>query len=51
MKQMADDNLPVSFAFSLHAPNQSLRAELVPFAKRFQLDELMAMCDYYVDMT
>ena len=51
MKQMADDNLPISFAFSLHAPTQKLRAELVPFGKRFVLDELMEMCDYYVEKT
>lgn len=48
---MADDKLPVSFAFSLHASTQELREELVPFAKRFPLDELMRLCDYYTQTT
>ncbi|NCQ82327.1 hypothetical protein GW750_06045 [bacterium] len=41
----------MSFAFSLHAPNQTLRAELVPFAEKFPLDELMKECDEYARMT
>lgn len=51
IKTMADDKLPVSFAFSLHASTQALREELVPFAKRFPLDELMRLCDYYTQTT
>lgn len=46
------DNLPVSLAFSLHAPNQALREELIPImAKVNPLDKLMAALDKYTDKT
>lgn len=40
---LVDWNLPVGLAISLHAPVDDLRATLVPIAKRFPLDELMAV--------
>ena len=38
---MAGWGLPVSLAISLHAPDDQVRAELVPVARRFPLDTLM----------
>ena len=38
---MAGWGLPVSLAVSLHAPDDRVRAELVPVARRFPLDTLM----------
>lgn len=39
---------PVALAVSLHAPNDSLRDELVPINKKYPLRELMkACCDYF----
>ena len=40
---LVDWNLPVGLAISLHAPVDDLRATLVPIARRFPLDELMAV--------
>ncbi|MGL5032414.1 MAG: 23S rRNA (adenine(2503)-C(2))-methyltransferase RlmN, partial [Microcystaceae cyanobacterium] len=38
-------------AVSLHAPNQTLREELIPSAKHYPLDKLMNDCRNYVKMT
>ncbi|USN56328.1 MAG: 23S rRNA (adenine(2503)-C(2))-methyltransferase RlmN [Candidatus Peribacteria bacterium] len=48
LEKFITDNLPVSLAFSLHAPNQELRAHLVPMAKFYTLDKLMELMDEYV---
>jgi 23S rRNA (adenine2503-C2)-methyltransferase len=46
--RMADEARPVHLAVSLHAATEEERAALVPVAKRWPLDELMAACRYYV---
>ena len=52
MQKFIEDKLPVSLAFSLHAPNQELREELVPtIAKFYTLDKLMAVLDEYTTKT
>lgn len=52
LREFIDDNLPVAFAFSLHAPNQPLREQLIPvMAKVNPLDKLMALLDEYVEKT
>lgn len=50
--EFIDDNLPVSLAFSLHAPTQELREQLIPvMAKVNPLDKLMAALDTYTKKT
>ena len=52
IEKFIDDNLPVSLAFSLHAPDQKLREELVPtIAKFYTLDKLMETFDRYTAKT
>ena len=46
--RMADETRPVHLAVSLHAATQKEREALVPVAKRWPLDELMAACRYFV---
>ena len=41
-------DLPVALAVSLHAPNDTLRDELVPLNKKYPLAELMAACRRYL---
>jgi len=38
----------VKLAISLHAPNQTLRDQLMPIAKAYPLDALMKVIDQYV---
>ena len=50
--EFIEDGLPVSLAFSLHAPTQELREQLVPImAKINPLDKLMAALDSYTNKT
>ncbi len=45
--RLADEARPVHLAVSLHGATQEERAALVPVAKKWPLDELMAACRYY----
>ena len=47
MLQMMTDLPGVSLALSLHAPTQELRKTIVPSAKAYPLDKLMAAVDKY----
>lgn len=52
MEKFIDDKLPVSLAFSLHAPNQELREKLVPtIAKFYTIEKLMKTLDRYTRET
>lgn len=51
IKKLADENLPINLAISLHAPNDSVRKELMPVAKAYSMDALMEACDYYFEKT
>jgi 23S rRNA (adenine2503-C2)-methyltransferase len=48
---LADENLPITLAISLHAATQEKREKILPIAKKYKLSELMASCDYYLDKT
>jgi len=45
------DGGQVNLAISLHAPNQILRAQLMPIAGKYVLDELMDVCKKYIEKT
>jgi adenine C2-methylase RlmN of 23S rRNA A2503 and tRNA A37 len=49
--QLADDLPGVSLALSLHAPTQELRRRIVPSARAYPLDKLMAAVDTYQEKT
>jgi 23S rRNA (adenine2503-C2)-methyltransferase len=40
---------PVALAVSLHAPDDTLRDQLVPLNRKYPIDELMAACRRYLD--
>ena len=46
MNQLSED-LDVSLAVSLHAPNDELRNQLVPLNRKYPLKDLMAACKNY----
>ena len=48
---LADDNLPVKLALSLHAPTQDLRKKLMPSAGKWKFDELIESIEYYYRKT
>ena len=43
------EECPVALAVSLHAPNDTLRDELVPVNKKYPLKELLAACTRYLE--
>jgi 23S rRNA (adenine2503-C2)-methyltransferase len=49
--RLAQEKHPLHLAVSLHAANQAERAALVPAAKKWPLDELMAACRIYSEST
>ncbi|KAJ3351264.1 hypothetical protein GGF32_004400 [Allomyces javanicus] len=48
MHQLLDECPGVNLALSLHAPTQEIRNEIVPSAKVYPLDALMAAVDAYI---
>src|SRR6185312_6321417 len=49
--RLAKEQRPLNLAVSLHAATQAGRAALVPAAKKWPLDELMAACRTYSETT
>jgi 23S rRNA (adenine2503-C2)-methyltransferase len=45
--RLAECELPIGLALSLHAPNDGLRSQLMPVNDRFPLAEVLAACDRY----
>ncbi|EHC15893.1 23S rRNA (adenine(2503)-C(2))-methyltransferase RlmN [Fischerella thermalis] len=51
IRQFAQNQLQVTLAVSLHAPNQTLREKLIPSARPYKIDDLLTECREYVDIT
>lgn len=51
IKRLADLDLTITFALSLHAPNDADRRELMPIANRYSIEEVLDACRYYFDKT
>ncbi|KYC38340.1 23S rRNA (adenine(2503)-C2)-methyltransferase [Scytonema hofmannii PCC 7110] len=49
--QFAQHQLQVTLAVSLHASNQALREQLIPSAHSYSIDDLLAECREYVQIT
>ncbi len=49
--RLADEDLPITLAISLHAPTQEKREQILPVSKKYKLPELMKACDYYLEKT
>ena len=46
--RLAECELPVALALSLHAPNDGLRSQLMPVNDRYPLAEVLAACERYM---
>ncbi len=51
MRELAGEDLPINLAISLHAPDESLRRRLIPWAEHFSIEEILAAARYYFDQT
>ncbi|HET9186294.1 MAG TPA: 23S rRNA (adenine(2503)-C(2))-methyltransferase RlmN [Solirubrobacterales bacterium] len=45
--RLAECEMPVALALSLHAPNDGLRSQLMPVNERYPIAEVLAACDRY----
>lgn len=51
IKQLAEEKLQITLALSLHGSTQEKRAELMPIAKRYNINEVVDACRYYFEKT
>ncbi len=51
IRRFADEGLAANLAVSLHAADDPVRRRLLPVARRYSLNELMAACRYYLSRT
>ena len=51
MRELADKNLAITLALSLHASNQQKRLELMPVANKYDIKEVVDACKYYFAQT
>lgn len=51
IRKLADMNLQITLALSLHAADDETRRELMPIAKRYSIAEILDACDYFFKKT
>jgi len=51
IRRLAELELPVTLALSLHAPNDALRRQLIPWAEYVTIEQLIDACRHYFDKT
>lgn len=51
MRRFAEEGLPVTLSLSLHAPNDAIRAKLMPIARVHTVEETLAALRYYIEKT
>jgi len=49
--RLAGERLGVTLSVSLHAPNDKIRAELMPVNRKYPMDKLLAACGRYAQTT
>ncbi len=49
--RLADEEFSITFALSLHAPNDKKRQALMPIANRYSIAEVLEACKYYFEKT
>lgn len=48
---LADLNLPINLAISLHSPFDEKRVEIMPVAKKYSINEIIESCKYLISKT
>ena len=51
MKQLAEEKFQITLAISLHAPNDTIRKELMPVANKYKIEDILEACSYYYEKT
>lgn len=51
IEALAEENLQINLAISLHSPFQEEREKLMPIARKYKIKELIKSCNYYFSKT
>jgi 23S rRNA (adenine2503-C2)-methyltransferase len=51
IKRLTNEGLKVNLVLSLHAPNQHIRQKIIPYARKYPLDDIMAAMEGYTQKT
>ncbi len=51
IKKLADENVRVKLAISLHATNDFKREKIIPIAKKYKIKDLLNAVEYYYNLT
>ncbi len=47
IRQLTESDMPIRLAFSLHAPDDALRSQIMPVNERYPVAEVLAACEAY----
>jgi 23S rRNA (adenine2503-C2)-methyltransferase len=51
MLKFTDEGLPATLSISLHAPNDRIRQQLMPIARKYDMDDLLHACHRHINRT
>ena len=51
IQRLMQEDLTITLAISLHAPNDALRQEMMPVAKRYSISQIIEVCREYIAHT
>lgn len=51
IRELADLAMPITLAVSLHETTDTSRQNIMPIAKKYNIEELLSACKYYFDKT
>ena len=51
IKDLADRDLQITLAVSLHAPNDAMRKKIMPIANKYSIKDIIDACKYYIEKT
>lgn len=51
IRRLAHEGLKVNLVLSLHAPNQKIRMKIIPYARKYPLEDILAAMDEYAAKT
>jgi 23S rRNA (adenine2503-C2)-methyltransferase len=51
IRRLSLEGLKVNLVLSLHAPNQQIRKKLIPYARKYPLEDILAAMDEYAQKT
>lgn len=49
--KLADEDIPITLAISLHSAFDDKRKEIMPIANKYTISEIVEACKYYIDKT